>query len=249
MNASDWDAIAKDYHSCIVSPFQEGVINPLFKKVSEIDTSNMVAADIGCGCGDALGFLSSKFKKVYAIDYSKAMLSQARKKCNSPNVDFFLKDMKDLSEFESKFDVAVSVNSVLFSNISDLKKALESIRSTMKDDGMFFGIFPSMGSILYQGFLILDDQLSKCGDEQSAEKITKRILEKDRYDFVKGTYDDGDCVQKFYYEFELKIRLQDAGFKNVKLSKVLYPYREDISDFEMFEGRPKMWDWFVTARK
>lgn len=55
--------------------------------------------------------------------------------------------------------------------------------------------------------------------------------------------------QKFYYDFELKVRLKNAGFRSIRFSRVFYPWQEGISDYAMFKGRPKMRDWFVSAEK
>jgi len=133
--------------------------------------------------------------------------------------------------------------------IKDVKSSLLSIHSTLKKKGKFYGIFPSMGSILYQGFLILEEQLKKEKSEKKAGVKAKQIMERKKYDLVYGFYRDNGQVQKFYYDFELKIRLKDAGFKKIKLTKVLYPWGKEISDFLDFPGRPKMWDWFVSAEK
>jgi hypothetical protein len=47
---------------------------------------------------------------------------------------------------------------------------------------------------------------------------------------------------------ELRVRLKDAGFKKIVLSKVYYPWGND-SGYVDFPDRPRMWDWFVVAEK
>jgi ubiquinone/menaquinone biosynthesis C-methylase UbiE len=250
MESKDWDGLAEKYHEEVISPFQEGVKNPLFKKLESIsDAKRKVVADIGCGRGEILDELASRFGKVFAIDFSPKMIRMAKKKSTKDNIEFVTKDMRDLSSFDGTFDVAIAVNSVLFPNIEDVEKSLASIYSTLKDDGVFYGIFPSMGSILYEGMLILEDQINKKGDEDKAMRSASIIIERRKYNFLKGVYEDGDEAQKFYYDFELMMRLNKAGFKDVLLSKVLYPWKEKVSDFPMFSDKPMMWDWFVSARK
>ena len=97
--------------------------------------------------------------------------------------------------------------------------------------------------------LKLNQQKDKYTSQEKALIQTNRILEKKKFDFVLGTYTDDDEVQKFYYEFELRLRLQEAGFKHIQISKVLYPWGKNISGYEDFPGRPLMWDWFVDAEK
>ncbi len=249
MESKDWDKIAKKYHKEVISPFQEGVSNPLLGKLEKIKNSkSKTIADIGCGIGETINFLSRRFKTVYAIDFSPAMVSLAKEQSQKNNVKCIVKDMRNLGEFKSKFDVVISVNSVIMPKIEDVGRSLKSICDTLKKGGEFYGIFPSMESILYQGFLILEDQLKK-HDQKKASEITRKILERENYNFITGNYKEGDNLQKFYYDFELKIRLQNAGFKKVRISKVLYPWKKEISSFERFPGKPKMWDWFVSAKK
>ncbi|MBU2634419.1 MAG: class I SAM-dependent methyltransferase [Nanoarchaeota archaeon] len=247
MKSKEWDKIAKNYHEEVISPFQEGVKNPLFNELNKIkNCNNKIIADVGCGRGEILNQLASKFKEVYAIDFSPEMIKIAKENCSKKNVNFFIMDMKNL-DFKNKFDVILSINSLLMPKIVDVKKALNSMYSSLKDKGKFYGVFPSMNAILYQGFLILEDQI-KDNDEEIALKNTKKILERSKYNFVNGTYNDNEEVQKFYYDFEIKLRLKDSGFRNLVLSKVLYPWGVNISDYEDFPGRPEMWDWFVSAR-
>jgi 2-polyprenyl-3-methyl-5-hydroxy-6-metoxy-1,4-benzoquinol methylase len=250
MKPRDWNLLAENYHKEVISPFQKGVKNSLFRELEKIkDSKNKTIADIGCGRGEILDILASKFKKVYAIDFSPVMINIAKKLSKRKNIEYIVKDMRHLFAFKHKFDVVVCVNSIIMSEIRNVKKALKSIYSSLKKDGTFLGIFPSMDSILYQGFLILEEQIEKYGDEKRALRNARRILERKKYNFIKGTYNDEGKIQKFYYDFELKIRLRDTGFKNIILSKVLYPWGAEISDFLDFPGKPKMWDWFVIARK
>jgi len=250
MDKKDWDKIAEKYHKEVISPFQKGVINPLFKNLDNIkNAKEKVIADIGCGRGEILDILASKFKKVHAIDFSSAMIKIAENKASKENIKYHVRDMKDLEEFENRFDVIISVNSILMPKIKDVKKALRSINSCLKKNGKFFSIFPSMESVLYQAILIFDKETGKGVNEKTALKKARDIFEMKNYDFIKGVYNDEGLLQKFFYYFELKLRLKEAGFKNIKISKVLYPWRKDVSDFVIFPGKPRMWDFFVSAEK
>ncbi|MDD5332086.1 MAG: methyltransferase domain-containing protein [Candidatus Nanoarchaeia archaeon] len=251
MEPDAWDKYAENYHDEISSPLREGVKNPLLRELDKIENAkDKIIADIGCGRGEILDILATKFKKVIAMDFSPAMIEVAKKHVSKENVEFYVRDMRELSEFKESFDVIVTVNSVLMPDIRDIKKALNSINDCLKKDGLFYGIFPAMDSILYQGFLIFEEQLKKYDDEKRALKRAKRIIEKRNYDFIKGIYTEGENSQKFYYDFELKLRLKDAGFKYILLSRVLYSWPlNDLGESICFPGKPPVWDWFVSAKK
>ena len=149
MRPKDWDSLAHDYHDIVISPFQAGVKNPLFRKLAGIKAhKSKVIADIGCGRGEIVDKLAKMFKHVHAMDFSKEMISISRKNTLSKNVDFYVQDMRRLSPFKKKFDVVITVNSVIMPKINDVKRSLEGIHDSLKDGGLFYGIFPSMGSII-----------------------------------------------------------------------------------------------------
>lgn len=50
------------------------------------NTQEMTVIDLGCGTGASTFFASNKFKEVFAVDVSDAMIAQAQKKADSDNV-------------------------------------------------------------------------------------------------------------------------------------------------------------------
>jgi len=249
MHAKDWDLIAGRYDEEITSPFQEGVINPIYDAIRAIpDKQERTVADLGCGLGPLLPFLSKNFKQVFAIDFSPRMLEQAKRRVQGENVSFHNCSLTDLSPFYHQFDVAVSVNSVIFPSSQVVNGIFANIRKTLKSDGLFAAIFPSMEAILYEATLLFDRELDKIGNEEKALLAAKRILKRRNFDFISGVYDDHGMRQKFYYEFELKHRLKKTGFKNLHVKKVLYPWGEDMGSSQDFMKQPRVWDWFIEAQ-
>jgi hypothetical protein len=131
---------------------------------------------------------------------------------------------------------------------------LSEILNVLKDNGIFLGIFPSMDSILHQIMILHEQEAEHVGNAEALRRL-KKTVNINKCDFILGTYDYDDTIQKNYYRFELKYRLQKAGFKNIKLRKLLYPLEEyptgvfcENNNIDLKE-RPKLWDWFVFAEK
>jgi len=253
MEKKEWDsyADAEDYHSTIISPFQEGVVNPIFSDIEQINEAHeKTAADIGTGRGDFLPFLAEKFKHVHAIDFSKKMLERAKEKHSGhSNITFRQHDIRKLTSLNLNLDIAVAVNSVLHPCFEDVNKSFREIHSSLNKGGMFIGIFPSMEAVLHHSMLVYEREYRKHKDEKKALANTRRIVEKSKYNFITASYEDDGEKQKFYYRFELDNRLRQAGFKDVTFKKVEYPWGEQSGDYEAFHGRPGIWDWYVAARK
>jgi SAM-dependent methyltransferase len=250
----EWDRVAskKKYFAAVVSPWDRGVKNPLVDAVKAVPTTRRGAAiDLGTGIGNGVPMLARAFKQVVAIDYAPKMVAAARKRYpHLKNVTFAVADMRDLARYRGRFDVAVAVNSVLLPSHRDVTRMLNEAFASLKPGGFLFGVFPSVESEAYIGLLTFERERRDAADERQAWERTERIIGRERIDFLRGTVGKSAVVQKFYYRFELVRRLRLAGFGDIRVGKVVYPWRLlDDPDARAFRGNPGFWDWFVSARR
>ncbi|MBS3167475.1 class I SAM-dependent methyltransferase [Candidatus Woesearchaeota archaeon] len=245
MQQKDWDRISKNYYPEIISPLSKGVKNPLYKEIAQLKFTDY-AIDLGTGLGRLLPILSKKFKTVTALDYSEGMLNHA-KKYSKPNITFVKGDIRNLKDFYNKFNLAVAINSIIMPSSKEIDKSFREVFKILKKQGKFIGIFPSMESFLYYGFLTFQSEL-RFNSESKAKQSTIYLTDSKKFDYLFGTY-DLNGKQKALYEFELILRLKKAGFKNIKIQKVVYPWKE-IKDagFGNFKKFPELWDWIVIAK-
>ncbi len=249
MERHQWDNYAQEYHTHIISPLRERVRNPLYADLLKIPSpERLTVADIGTGRGDLIPRLAQRFGHVVAIDFSRKMLDEARRLQGARrNVSFVQHDTRELARSGLTFDVAIAVNSVLHPCSRDVNASLSQIHASLREGGVFLGIFPAMEAVLYYFTLVYERELARHPDEKAALRSACRIAQRNRYDIMGGVYDDGER-QKLYYEFELRARLADAGFRNVVIKRVRYAWK-DVESYEDFSGRPELWDWYVRARK
>jgi ubiquinone/menaquinone biosynthesis C-methylase UbiE len=250
MESHQWDDYVHNYHELIVSPLKEGVQNPLFAELDKIaDSKTRTVADLGTGRGDLLPLLSGRFKHVYAVDFSADMLAIAKEKNEKlSNVTFIHGDMRALAEHNLSVDVAIAVNSVLHSSPRQIHQTLQEINRSIAEGGMLLAIFPAAEAFVHYAMLVHERELEASGDEDKAVARMRKIVEHQKYDLFRGIYDDDGERQKLFYRFELKNRLRLAGFKYIKVKKVLYPWGLH-GEFDAFPDKPPMWDWFAAAQK
>ncbi|MFH1439311.1 MAG: class I SAM-dependent methyltransferase [Candidatus Woesearchaeota archaeon] len=265
MEEKDWDQLAERYHDEVVSPFFGDVDNPLLDEIKKIeDKKEKTVAEFGCGLFYLGEILSKQFKEVHASDFSQGMVDKAiernkelinNKDNKSGNITIKQEDLTKI-KYKNKFDVIISVNSIIMPSFRKIRKAFDNIYRALKQDGTCFFIIPSMESVLHHGNLILHQQLDKHGEkEHIAKRIAKIKAEKKKYDFFFGYYKDGKDKQKFYYKHEIRYLLKKAGFDTSKeggkitINKVEYPWGKDISDYEDFPDENKLWDWFIRVEK
>lgn len=247
MQPKEWDKVAKRYFEALDSPFAKNVINPIYKYLDKIKgKKQMTVIDLGCGVGNFLPYLSKRFKKVIAVDFSPKMLDLAKKKCSKlKNIEFVQQDITDMKEFHNKADVVVAVNSILMPSLEKNKKAFQEAFNVLKKPGYFLAVFPSINSDLYRAILTFEREFEETGNEKQAIKDTHTIISSKDYDFLTGIYEN-EGKQKHFYEFEVEYKLKRLGFENVKGDKVLYPWSMAP---EKFPGQPKLWDMFFYGEK
>lgn len=252
MKKSDWDRISEDYYGEIISPIKNAIgKNLLLEAIKRISSKRKVVADLGCGTGPLLRSLSKKYKSVYALDFSDGMIEQAKKNSKScDNISYFVQDLLSLRNLRGKLNVAISVNSILEGESKKVDKVFSQIYNSLKKGGVFLGVLPAMESYIYQAMLIINGEVRKGKSQAQARFKAKRMIKPDEHDFLQGTIKfDGD-TEKTFYEFEIFYRLKKAGFRDIKVSKVYYDWKEWKDAGQAYFPRElPPWDWFVECKK
>lgn len=244
MKPKEWDKVVDDYFEEILSPFAEDVENPIYDVLESIKNKNKII-DLGCGLGNSIPFLSKNFKEIVAVDFSEKMIETAKENNKQKNVTFLVKDITNLKEFHNQFDVALAVNSFVMSSLIGVNKAFQEAYNCLKTNGVFVGVFPAVESEPYEALVTFEKELKETKDEKIAMENTRKQVG-ENYDFLFGII-DYEGRQKHYYRFELRYRLTQAGFKEIKVSKVLYPWK--LYGDTRFRNKPEIWDWFIVAKK
>lgn len=103
----------------------------------------MTVADLGCGAGRLLPFLSRRFERVVAVDYAPASLAVARRVCVGREVVFRRRDLRDLSPFRNSFDAAIAVGSIVGPRPEDVDRILAQIFASLVEGGVLAATFPA----------------------------------------------------------------------------------------------------------
>jgi SAM-dependent methyltransferase len=247
-----WNRHAARYAELFLDPYGPAVENPLWEALAGVTNPHRkTVADLGCGTGPLLPYLAGRFERVIALDFAPAMIECARQRLGpdlAHRVTFVAGPMHELVEFEGEIDVAVAVNSLVMPDVRLIDRSLRAIRASLRPDSQFFGIVPSIDAITYHLMLLKDQALKQGFETREAERIAGLHGEQRYYDFAFGLFHFGGLHQKFWQSFELEHRLKMAGFVGTSLSKVLYPWDENLAGSRELAGFPPSWDWFFMAR-
>src|SRR6185295_6263984 len=125
----------------VVSPFRAGVPAALLRALDRLPAARRgTVADLGCGIGTLLPTLAARFRRVLALDFSPAMLAQARAACRVRHVTVHRADLADLRRFARRLDVAVTVNAVLTPDAERLDRIFDGLARTLRPGGVLIGV-------------------------------------------------------------------------------------------------------------
>lgn len=238
MKPKEWDKTSKNYYEEILSPIKNSASSPLLKDIKKIKNKSEVI-DLGTGPGDLLPVLAKQFKHVTAIDFSKKMLEKAKTKAPFPNVTYKQINLTNLSSLKTKFNAAIAINSIIDPNKKTISKILKQIHKILKPKGTFIAIFPSIEVYTHQAFLI---------SKHNPKKL-KEFTNKKEINFSTGIT-NFNGKQKAFYKEEIIQLLEKAGFKNIKIKKVLYLWIEFKKAGQAYFPKEKLpWDWYVICNK
>jgi SAM-dependent methyltransferase len=227
------------------------VENPLWQALDDISEPTLkTVADLGCGTGPLLGHLLARFGRVIALDFAPAMLEHAKERLGSAQahlVTFLRRPMDGLEDLAGQLDVAIAINSLVMPDVRLIDRTLKAIRSSLRPAGVFLGIVPSIDAIQYQSMLLVDQALEHGLNAKDAQLFASYHAEHRFYDFAFGQFKFQGLRQKFWQPFEVDYRLRKAGFHDIYISKVLYPWDENNTGSTELSEHPPSWDWFFQA--
>lgn len=250
-----WSRQATQYDDLFLDPFRPGVENPLLGAIEAIPgPETKRVADLGCGTGPLIPHLVGRFAEVVALDFAPKMVEVAKKRLANDHrpglapVKFLVRPMYELDDLAGSLDVAVAVNSIVMPDVRDIDRTMTAIRASLKPGGLFLGIVPAMDAIHYHTMLLADEALDRGLSPEEAERHAAFQGEHHFYEFAFGRFQFRGLHQKFWQPFELQHRLGKAGFLDVELKQVLYPWDDTITGGPAFANHPRSWDWFFQAR-
>jgi SAM-dependent methyltransferase len=246
--AKSWSRVAADYEREFIDPYRADVRSPLFAALRRrAERGGRVVADLGCGTGPLLPFLAEHFAEVYAVDFAREMLERARRRAaGHAGVTFLQRGLTDLSCLAARVDVAVAVNSLVLPDLRQLEEALRQARAVLRPGGCLLGIVPAMDAVHYYTMLLLNRALRTGMPMAAARRNAAEHAEHALYDFAFGEFRYRGLEQHFWQPFEVRYRLRRAGFRRIRVAKVLLSWEQFSCGGDLAE-HPPPWDWYFEA--
>jgi len=197
------------------------VLNGVIRQFEEKRSKNLL--DVGCGTGEHLKHLSSKFKCT-GMDVNKSMVNIAKKKV--PNAKFKVADMIKFS-LNEKFDVITCLFSAIgyVETFSNMVKTLENFRKHLSEKGLVIVEPWIFRKDFKEGYVALDTYESD--KVKFARMATSKILRSAWIIFMHYLVAEKGKIKYFKenhkmlaVEYEDYLKAFDlVGFKNVRFLK------------------------------
>ena len=254
-STNPWDRIARTCLDQVVSPLQDSVDLPLLGDLKKIrNRRRSTVADLGCGSGTLLPLLLDLFGNVVGIDGSREMLRLAARRVEKerPQAGDRLQlhrcSLTRLGPYRERFQVAVSLNSVIMPDLAQVQRALGSIRQSLRSGGRLLAVFPALESMAEAFQYCYGKELRRLRTHSRAWAAASRKLDAARMNFALGLYDAGPVLEKYYARYELVRGLEQAGFTRIEFDRVSYSRRLAFEGVETYPGSPPVWHWYVRCK-
>lgn len=233
MDSRQWDRIAPEFESKvydIVAIDTAGTLRRLVRRACMHGRAG-VLVDLGCGIGSFVRAFARPFASVVGIDYSRAMLERARRRCRRvENARWICGDIASVtSEITASADLTVCINVITSPRASEREDLWSAVASVTKPGGSALVVVPAL---------------------ESAEMIAEvanshRALSGDEVrDLVDATGD----LQKYYTQTEVAEAVTRQGLVIEMLETLHYPWaEEDTTAPQDVDATP--WDWAILARR
>jgi ubiquinone/menaquinone biosynthesis C-methylase UbiE len=127
-----YDAWSETYDQSVsqMAEVEEIVVKSLLRSLSFTDV-----LDAATGTGRYACYLAEKGKRVTAVDFSRKMLAEARRKAKERglSVDFRCEDISDLSFADSSYDLVVCA--LALAHVDDLEKPIKEFVRVLRSGG------------------------------------------------------------------------------------------------------------------
>ena len=243
-----WNSIGEDYKDEIFDVFNSDKNKVLPKFFKKYANTEHIAIDFGCGIGKAFYYLSPIFKKVIGTDISGRLLAQAKKQPFA-NIELIKADLAKRNLSFPSAEFAFCCNVIMLAEIEKNYQMFANIQKTLKPGGVALLVLPSMESIMFASWRLIDWYKREGVDLQEIPSSELSYFKSNKREILRGNVHINGVPTKHYSAPELEVILKEAGFKILSLTKIEYDWDTEFATPPSWMGTPYPWDWLVECKK
>ncbi len=235
-----WDRLAHTFEDdvCdIVTADRAGVIADTLDRLGA-GLADRTVVDLGCGIGTFALRFGRRFKAVYGVDFSKAMLRYAAQRCRHlPNAAWIQGDLRTVTRATVPAgDLTVCFNVITWIQAKTRAAMLRRLFHLTNPGGTALIVVPSRESTLRAHRL--------AGDRRISPRALRRLE-------THGILVHDGTGQKYFAKQELAECVRQAGFSRCTVRPIWIPWSEEGLSANGSGGprRALPWDWLAIGHK
>ena len=243
-----WNTIAPKYNHEIFDVFESDKNKRLpfyFKKHAN---KSHHAIDFGCGNGKSFPYLSPIFKSITAIDISKELLSQAKKRPYS-NIEFKRLDLTKQNLNLPEADFIFCCNVAMLPEIKKTYAMISNIQKALRKGGNALLVLPSLDSVLYSSWRLIDLYGKEGLTPDKIPNSEFDYFKASKRDIIQGIIHIDGVPTKHFGQSELEVVFREAGLTITTIDKVEYGWDSELAEPPKGMQGPFPWDWLVECNK
>jgi ubiquinone/menaquinone biosynthesis C-methylase UbiE len=251
MNREYWNRVAEHYEDEIFDVIRQDRRGLVLSKLDRYGDTRTTASDIGCGTGNFLPSLASRFRHVVAVDISHRCIERARARCETlANVSFLKMDVASQGIRLPKVDLALSVNSFITPSLTQRTRILSAVTRHLRASGHLILVVPSLESAMLTNARLIEWNLrsgvlpsvaNRAGFGSRIQADNRRLHE--------GIVPIDGVLTKHYTREELAVILGNSNMRISDTLKIEYPWNTEFSKAPGWMRSPYPWDWLCVAQK
>jgi len=251
MNREYWNRVAEHYEDEIFDVFGQDRRGLVLSALDRYGNTSASASDIGCGTGNFLPALASRFRHVLALDISHRCIEKARARCDTlANVSFLRMDLAGQGIRLPKMDLALCVNSLITPSLTQRTRILSAISRHLRAKGHLVLVVPSLESAMLANTRLIEWNL-RAGIRPS---VANRVgfgtqMQVDNRRLHEGILPIDGVMTKHYTREELAVILGNNKLRVSDTLKIEYPWNTEFVQAPPWMKRPYPWDWLCVAQK
>ncbi len=244
-----WNSLAETYGRDLLEIVHEAGAGVLRDEIARFAAPEHRVADLGCGPGSLLPFLSKHFREVVAVDYAEELLDAARRRCGERNVTFHRHDLSSGKELRLEVEVACCVNALIDPDRRKREMMVRTVASSVAAGGTVVIIVPALESVFHVYHSLLRCRRRQGSPAGLTEKQAERDLAAEVDSLAGGIVRVGGVPTKYWMREEIAGALEDHELMVKRMRRVEYAWKEEIDDPPAWLLKPQPWDWLVVAQR
>lgn len=249
MKTAYWNALAEDFGEKVLEVTETDLSGVFARVAKQLGGRTKTAVDFGCGPGASTRAVAPYFKSVTGVDFSPALIGAAKDQKNPANTRFRVVDLSRKTTPRLPCDAGFCINVLISPNAALRETIARNVRRSVKRGGSAVFAAPSFESALRIYQVLFDCQIKSGVSQNKALAEINGWASEEILSVAEGIVDIGGEPTKTWRGEEFTEFLYAAGFRDIELQRIEYPWAEVLDNAPRRLSAAPPWDWMAVGRK